>query len=138
MAKKSKPLPIKTLNDNHYKFINEYVTNGCIASQAYAKVYGCEALSPTARSNSSILLDDALIIAEIELRKAELRERANIKKEDIVNTLLQLIEQCKTDKDKNHMIKALDMLNKMNGLYQNNLDITSGGEKISINIDLGL
>jgi phage terminase small subunit len=132
MAKKT----LNKLNDAHYKFIDEYISNGFIASNAYAKAYGA---SPnTSRSVASVLLDDPLIKAEIELRKAELRERANIKKEDIVNTLLQLIEQCKTDKDKNHMIKALDMLNKMNGLYQNNLDITSGGEKISINIDLGL
>jgi phage terminase small subunit len=126
------------LNDANNIFIDEYISNGGFGSRAYEKAYGHNASTNAARSGSSQLLNDPLIQNEIQKRREEIRERSNIKKEDIVNHLLQLIEDCKTDKDKNHLIKALDMLNKMNGLYQNNLDITSGGEKITINIDLGL
>ena len=122
--------PKTKLNANHLVFIDEYIKHR-VASRAYATAYQCKPTSQTARTQSSLLLNEPVIIAEIEIRKQELRDKANIQKEDIVNKLIELAEQCETDKDKRNLLKAYDMINKMTGTYQDKIDITSGGEKIT-------
>jgi hypothetical protein len=120
---------LKKLSDQHLAFIDEYTTNN-VAYKAYLKAYPT-ATPYAARNASSILLADPLIQEEVEKRRLELRERANIKKEDIVNKLLELIERCESDDDRHHIIKAYDMINKMTGTYQDKIDITSKGEAIT-------
>jgi phage terminase small subunit len=120
---------LEKLNDKHNVFIDEYIKGGG-AYKAYLKAYPTSKTS-TARSSAAILMSRPIIQQEIAKRKEELRERANIKKEDIVNKLLELIERCESDDDRHHIIKAYDMINKMTGTYQEKIDITSGGEKIT-------
>jgi phage terminase small subunit len=120
---------LEKLNDKHNVFIDEYI-KGTGAYKAYLKAYPTSKAS-TARSSAAILMTRPIIQEEIARRKEELRERANIKKEDIVNKLLELIERCESDDDRHHIIKAYDMINKMTGTYQEKIDITSKGEAIT-------
>jgi len=126
--KKTKPLA--KLNDKHLLFIDEYIKHR-VASRAYGKAYGCPSTSQTARTQSSILLTEPVILAELELRREELKNSANIQKEDILNKLIELAEQCESDNDKRNLLKTYDMINKMTGIYQDKIDITSKGEALT-------
>lgn len=95
------------------KFINEYLKDFCGTDAAIRAGYS----EHTARFMASKLLANPDVKVEYEIRLAEHKKKNEINREFIVGTLMELISDCKNDKDRKHLVKALDMLNKMAGQY---------------------
>ena len=103
----------KKLKPKRVKFIDEYIlsNNGTAAaikagySEHTAAVIACE------------LLANPDVKAEYEFRYAAYKKKNEIKREFIVENLMQLIAECKNDNDRKHLTKSLDMLAKMSGQY---------------------
>lgn len=116
-------------------FIKAYLSNGFNGSKAYQDVYKCK--SSVARQNASELLAKPFIKAMVEEEQAKVAETYDIKKEDIIKELNWVIDNAKTElpgaTDRANILKALDMKNRLAGLYAPEKTET----KIKFNIDLG-
>ena len=118
------------LNDNELLFIGYYFSNGFNGTQAY------KLLKPSVSEESAAVeahkwLRKPKISAEVEKRKLAIKSKCEIKTEEIVEHLKNLIQDCLEDKDRPNLIKALDMLNKMSGNYLQKIDMTTNGQNIS-------
>ena len=121
-------------NQKHIAFLDEYFSNGLNATKAYLEIYPNSSLA-AAQSSASDLIKNLRI--EIERRQAIIAAKEEIKREEIVAHLQNMITTCIKDNDKSNLIKALNLLNKMAGFYATDkIDVTTGGEKISINLNL--
>ena len=120
-----------TLTAKQKRFIEEYLIdlNGTQAAirAGYSK--------KTAQEISSENLSKPIIKAEIERLQAETSITLQVTKESLMNDLIAIKDLCLTDTRAIHnSIKAIDTINKMLGFNEPiKQDITSGGEKISIN-----
>ncbi len=116
-------------------FLSIWFQNGYNGSEAYriAKP-GCA--DTTARTEASKILAKPNIEDEIARRKLELAKKSEIRLDSMVGTLKNLMHECISDNDRTNLLKTIDQLNKMAGFYKQKIDITSGGEKISINLNL--
>ena len=107
------------LNIKQKLFVNEYLTNGKNASQAYFSVYKCK-LS-TARANGHKLLENTDIQALIKAEEERLREKYDLTKEKLLDELFYVIDTSKNEiegvTDRNAIIKATDLMAKLTGLY---------------------
>ncbi len=75
------------LSKKELSFINEYFTNGFNGTKAYRKVFKSCKTDKTARTLASRLLAKDGVKEEIEKRQKELKEKSDIKREDILNDL---------------------------------------------------
>lgn len=75
------------LSKKELSFINEYFTNGFNGTRAYRKVFKSCKTDKTARTLASRLLAKDGVKEEIERRQKELKEKSDIKREDILNDL---------------------------------------------------
>ena len=106
---------MKELNNKHKIFCREYVKNGLNGTKAYMKAYP-DCTEETARINASKLLTKTNIQNYIK----ELQDKAESK--DIMTTIQKkefLTNMILKDKDANRTdrLRALDILNKMDGEY---------------------
>lgn len=116
-------------------FVEEYVKDFNGTQAAIRAGYSKDSAGPQA---SSLLKKDN-IQTEIAKRQALLQEASNITKEGVIKKLLELIEDCYNDEktDRTSILKAMDMINKMTGMYvpenQINIQNNNDGEiKITI------
>ncbi len=124
------------ITPSHIKFIEKYAETGN-GTLSYRYAYPKAAYS-TARAESSRLLDKPEIIAELESKREELAIKFAITKQAIVNELIQNAELMLQAGDHQGYLKAKDMIIKMFGFYApQGVDVTSAGEKITINLGLG-
>ncbi len=124
------------LNELEERFLNHYLNNGFNATQAYIAIKP-KAAYDTAKHEGNIMAKKPHVIMGIEKRLAEERQKEEIKKSEIVSKLKTLMYECITDADRANLLKTIDILNKMAGHYQQNVDITSKGDKINITLNLG-
>lgn len=115
-----RPLPTKPLREKRIRFCKEYVLDFNGAAAARRAGYS----EHTADIIANELLKDPRVIKLIEKEKEIYRKKYEIKREMIVEKLLQLIQQSETDSDRATIIKSLDMLNKMSGFYTENTTVT--------------
>ena len=106
---------MKELNNKHKIFCREYVKNGLNGTKAYMKAYP-NCTEETARINASKLLTKTNTQNYIK----ELQDKAESK--DIMTTIQKkefLTNMILKDKDANRTdrLRALDILNKMDGEY---------------------
>ena len=114
--------------DKHQAFVNEYMVNGRNGKRAYMTVYQVTN-EKTAEVNSSKLLGNTKIQALLEVEEAKVAEKYNIKKEDIIKILKDLIDEAIGDKDRGNATQAVKELNKMLGYYADtNTNVTLKGE----------
>lgn len=120
------------MNKRHQQFIEEYMANGMNGTQAYLSTYP-NVTEETANVNSSRLLSNAKIKAEIERLQAETSNKLQITKESLLKHLNDILESTKNDpKNKHNAIKSIEVLNKMLGFNEpNKTDITTNGESIN-------
>ena len=78
------------LTKKQMAFLDEYFTNGFNGSAAYKTVFKCKT-DGTARSCSYTLLKDPDIKKEIERRQNEIQQKYNVKKEEIIKELIEII-----------------------------------------------
>jgi phage terminase small subunit len=101
------------LKPKRIKFIEEYILSNNGTAAAIKAGYSAH----SARFIASELLANAEVKAEFEIRYAAYKKKNEIKREFIVENLMQLISECKNDNDRKHLTKSLDMLAKMSGQY---------------------
>ena len=124
---------IKLPNLRHMAFIREYLKtkNG---TEAYCKVY-----PGVSRKNARIYASELLALpnvkAEIDAIKEEIKSKYKIEQEDLIAKLLHIADNT-TTASPSISIAALKEIGRLAGLYIEKRDITSGGEKININLNL--
>lgn len=137
----------KKLTKQQKAFCTEYIKNGLNGSQAYLVAYAKTVKSEvTARTNAYKLLQKAHVQKHIEQLQSEIEANAIMGIEDrqkwLTDVFTGQILETVTDKEGNvyeiapkmsDRLKALDILNKMNGAYTNNVNVSTNGE-ISIKI----
>lgn len=134
------------LTKRNIKFLHEYMNNGNIAWKAYKAVYK-NISDATAMTEGPALLKEPHISTELDKLQQKVIEKYEIDRDYLVSELTELIKSCKEDgipigggkiiKDRANWNKAVAQLSKMFGFDVNKLDITSDGERISINFNLG-
>lgn len=116
------------LNAKQLKFCVEYSKTNRGTASAIAAGYSKQ----SARHIASRLLTKDNIQEEIRKRKELLTLANNITKEYVQKQLIELIQDSYTDDkvDRTSILKALDMLNKMNGLYtpEQQINIQNNGD----------
>jgi len=121
------------INPRHIAFLDEYFANGMKATAAYAKVYPDSSLAACQSSSSDLV---KTLKVEIERRMEIASAKHDIKKEELVAHLQQMIQDCIKDGDKPNMIKAINLLARMGGhLDSSDMNTVSAG---NININLNL
>ena len=106
---------VKPISHKHKLVVDAYMKSGDLIG-SYMSVYqGCTRASASDRGNKLIKLPSVLgYLVPLQQR---LRERENIKKDDIVVELKDSIERFKHEGDNSNFIKAVDLLAKIAGLY---------------------
>jgi len=102
------------LNNKQLAFVEEYFNNGFNGTQAYLAVYKGVAES-TATVNSSKLLSNANIKAEIEKRQQENKLKYEIDRDEIVEITKRIMKENEKTMPP-FALKAIEILNKMGGL----------------------
>ena len=98
-------------------FIHEYLVNGFKPCEAYLKVYSNVKRS-TAMTEGPALLKKPQVQEFMAPLLQELSEKEYIKKSEVVQTLKDLIVKCLNDDDRKNLLKAIEQLSKIGGLYQ--------------------
>ena len=125
------------LSNFEENFLNIWFNNGFNGSDAYTLAKpGCA--KTTAATEAAKILVKPYIVTEIAKRKLALVNRSEIKLDLMVSTLKTLMYDCISDGDRANLLKTIDVLNKMAGFYTQKVDVTSQGDKIAINLNLGL
>lgn len=107
---------MKPLTPKQEKFCQEYVTTSN-ASEAYRRSYNCEkSKDSTIHRKAKELMDNGKIQARIEEIKGEHAAKHHKTREDIISDLTDIINEYKmTGRHTGHTLKAIEIMNKMNG-----------------------
>ena len=129
------------LSNQQRKFCEEYVNNGNNGTQAYLKAYKTCKKEETAMVNASRLLRNAKVNEYITELRDELKKKAIMTAEERMIWLTGVVlgnvkekvyyegEESEREAYLNDKMKAMDMLNKMNGEYINKLELSNNQEK---------
>lgn len=111
-------------------FITEYIKDYNGARAYIAAGYSEKGAS----QGASRLLTRVNIKNEIARRQELIQEASNINKENVIKKLLELIDDCYTDEktDRTSILKAMDMINKMTGMYVPENNITINNTQIDV------
>lgn len=129
------------LSNQQRKFCEEYVNNGNNGTQAYLKAYKTCKKENTAKVNASRLLTKANVIEYIEELQEELKKKAIMTAEERLIWLTGVVQgkikekvyyegqESEREAYLNDKMKALDILNKMDGNYISKLELANNQEK---------
>lgn len=130
------------LSNQQRKFCEEYVNNGNNGTQAYLLAYKTCKKENTAKVNASRLLTKANVIEYIEELQEELKKKAIMTAEERMRWLTKVvngdIKHTSYDGNGNSYeneayisdkMKAIDIMNKMDGEYVNKLELSNNQEK---------
>lgn len=133
---------IKKLTTNQKVFCENYITNGFNATQAYLIAFAKSTKNEvTARTNANKLLKRDYIKEYIELLQEKVEEKSimNIQERQEYLTRVMMGEETESFMDKDGYVvdvpprmadrlRAMDILNKMNGAYttNSNINVTNG------------
>lgn len=131
------------LNKKQSAFIDAYFATNLNALQAYKNSYGVTD-DNVAAASASRLLTNVNVAAEITKRQAIISAKFDLTRDRMIEETLKLIKSSVEEgldgsgiiKDRTNWAKGIEMLNKIAGLYQNKVDITSKGDKVKINLNL--
>lgn len=101
------------LTQKQSMFVEEYLINNFNASQAYLKIYGGK--ETTANAAATRLLYVQKVQNYLNKRKADLAFEVNIKKADLLASLLKIHEKCMENEDHRTAIQAIAQISKMLG-----------------------
>jgi hypothetical protein len=104
---------MSNLNKKHLAFVDAYFLNGFNGKQAYLSVYK-DVKDTAAEAAASRLLSTVKVAKEVADRQAVTAAKFEIKKEDLMKDLLH-IKNKNLDAFPPSAIKAIEVLNKMNG-----------------------
>ena len=119
---------VRPLEPRQLSFITEYLKDFNGTQAAIRAGYS----EKTANVIASNLLTKVNVKQEISRRQALIQEASNITREKVIHKLLELIEDCYTDEktDRTSILKAMDMINKITGIYtpENQINILNQGD----------
>lgn len=101
------------LKPKRSKFIDEYILSFDGKASAIKAGYS----EHSAKVIACRLLQNPEVREEYEIRLAEYKRKNEVRREKVLDKLNKLIERCEGDDDRHHLIKSLDMMNKMAGEY---------------------
>ena len=101
------------LKPKRSKFIDEYILSFDGKAAAIKAGYS----EHSAKFIASELLANPDVQAEYQIRLAEYKKKNEVRRERNLDKLNKLVERCENDDDRNHLIKAIDIMNKMGGEY---------------------
>jgi phage terminase small subunit len=121
------------MTNKQIKFVEYYLLDSN-ATEAYSKAYpGIKRTSCGASAET--LLKNPEIIKLIKEGQEKLSEEMFVTKKDLIQDLIDIKKSNKDDSPK-IAIRAIEVMGKMLGFFETKVDITSGGEKININLNL--
>lgn len=121
------------MTNKQFKFVEYYLLDSN-ASEAYSKAYpGTKRTSCAA--NGEKLLRNNEIIKLIEEGRGKLAEEMLITKKELIQDLID-IKKLNKDDSPRAALRAIELMGKMLGFFETKVDITTGGDKISINLNL--
>ncbi len=134
---------MKGLTNNQKRFCQEYVKLGMNGTRAYMKAYKTCKKEETAMVNASKLLRNAKVKTYIEKLQQKTEDKAIMDIKERMKWLTKVINGEITNNigDSEYepyvadKMKAVDLLNKMDGIYINNHKV-SGDENNPLKIDL--
>ena len=109
------------MNNLQRTFCQEYVKNGLNGTDAYMKAYKTCKKEETARVNASRLLTNANIQEYIKELQSKVEKKHIMSIEERMDWLTELIKSNK--ENANNKLKALEILNKMDGVYTQNISV---------------
>ncbi|HWY35522.1 MAG TPA: terminase small subunit [Nitrosopumilaceae archaeon] len=116
-VKRILPDKLDKITDKQKAFVDEYLINGLNATKAYFSVYKGVKYS-TAHSEAAVCLARPGVQAYFKSQQLEISKKGEISREYIVGHLKKLIADCTNDGDRLSLVKSLDMLCKIGGIYQ--------------------
>lgn len=110
------------LTPKQSRFVDEYMIDLNGKQAAIRTGYSAK----TAEVQASRLLSNVKVKAEISKRQAITAAKFELTKDNMINELIDLIQSCKKEgidgkgviKDRGNWNKAIDLLNKLGGLYE--------------------
>lgn len=132
MAKRKELTPISSSWMRKEKFAREFVLT-CSVAKAYKKAYNYNGTDKYAKQKGDKLLKNKTIQEMIEIERGELLSNDRIKQKFVLDTLLEVVKDSKDDKDRNNLLKALDMVNKMSGAYNHRQEVDVNGMAFQFN-----
>lgn len=122
-----------SLSDRHKAFIDEYLTNGMNARQAYLKVYPDCKTEEGADASASKILSNPKVKEYLKENQKKIQEEHGITREWIKDKLVTIIDDSMPMKYKRDALTALQMLAKMYGLNEPD-KLEHSGSGINFNI----
>lgn len=118
------------ISDFEIEFINNWFSNGFNGMRAYLAIRP-DVKESTAAVEATNILKKPNIKSYIDKRQEEIKDNEDIKLSYIVKELKFIIDDAKNDKktDRVSILKALDQLAKLGGLYTTKTEITTKGEQ---------
>lgn len=104
------------IKPRHQAFVEEYLQNGQNATAAYQKLF--KVTEKTAAVQGSKLIRKDNVIAYIKQKQQELADKVLITKQDIIQDLINLKQQCineGTPRAIQNALKTIEIINKMLG-----------------------
>lgn len=106
------------LNHRQKSFVDEYLSNGMNARQAYLTVYQPDSEMEVVDVNASKLLSNSKVKEYLGVRMGELSQKTSKTREDIVKDLEKVTNKFLEDgKLTPNALKAIELLAKMNGWF---------------------
>ena len=119
------------MNDKHKDFVLKYLENGKNGTQAYRAIYPNVKTDESAAVNATKLLKNAKVREMIDIEQAKTAEKMLIKREDIINKILRIVDTNETTSP-SIALKGIEMINKMFGFDAPiKTDITTNGQSIN-------
>ncbi|MBR0471714.1 MAG: terminase small subunit [Methanosphaera sp.] len=109
------------MNNQQKTFCQEYVKNGMNGTKAYMAAYP-DSSEESARRQASRLLTNVDIQKYIEKLQSKNEDKAIMSVQDRMRWLTELVNS-KKEKSVSNKLKALEILNKMDGVYTQNVAI---------------
>ena len=126
------PMDPRSVNRRWERFAQAYVKNGGNAAGAYRTAFNMKK-GTQASANALSLLKRPEVRAMIEREQNAVLNLHNLEVDGIVNELLGVIERAKESGDEHALMKALDILNKMSGVYNHKQEIDVRAQGIIFN-----
>jgi hypothetical protein len=108
----------KTNFQRKKQVVDEAFSNGFNWTRAYMTIMGVE--KPEMAKRAVYRMKQSKEVEDyITFKESEIQMKYAIDKDKIIRELVDLIEECKneTARDRNNLIKGIDMINKMFGYY---------------------
>ena len=120
------------ITEKHKLFVKEYLANNNKLGEAYQSVYGTKSVTDASKHGNKLMqLPHVADLLNKERKKIE--DRYEISRGMIIRELLELVDRCKDDDDRNNLLKSLEVMNKMAGHYVEKKEINVKGEGIVFN-----